>query len=207
MNKQRNEKSSKTHREEFAPANGDGSITGWLVEWRNGNGYAAQRIVERYKTRLRHSAGQKVGSPANQDAEHLAMESINALLLAISQGKHEDLSNRTDLMNLLTKILAYRVIDRYRRGAAEIRGGHMQQQAVHSGLVLMEDAPEAVPEAMDELQKVMNLLPTENLRTACDLRIKGLTIDEISKKMQVSVPTIERYLRRIREIWSEVLSP
>ncbi len=75
------------------------------------------------------------------------------------------------------------------RGFDRLDGGH--------------DRPDIDALVADETRGLLSLLPDEGTRQVAQLKMEGLTHDEIAAKLSCNVRTVERRIKVIRELWAE----
>lgn len=186
----------------------NGSVTNWLMQCREGNSIAAGKLVERYLEKLRRVAEKQTRGNYQDfaDAEDLAISSLHAMLQVLIQQNYPGLNDRDQLWGLLRTILRRRIANQVRARRAQRRGGDAVRTHRDPNCFSAGQSPEAELEARDELQKLISLLPNERLQLTVVLRLDGLTHDQIADRMDISVPTVERYIRQIREAWKAELS-
>ncbi|MEM8947337.1 MAG: ECF-type sigma factor, partial [Planctomycetota bacterium] len=66
-----------------------------------------------------------------------------------------------------------------------------------------EETPSKKEIAAERIQQLLDKLKDAMLRTILVLRYEGFTNEEISEQLKVSIATVERKRRRIRELLSE----
>ena len=66
------------------------------------------------------------------------------------------------------------------------------------------DTPSTRQIVIEEVAKIMDRLPDQTLRTIFVLRAEGYKNEEIAQELNVSVATVERKRRRIRDLLSEL---
>lgn len=117
-----------------------------------------------------------------------------------------------ELLAILARLTRDRVVDEIRRYSAEKRGGgktrgHSIFAPIGGEPVIrdfdrfqsVEDTPSTKEIIVEEMQQLLRKLADPELRTILVLRYEGLTNQEIAEQLQVSVATVERKRRRIRE--------
>jgi DNA-directed RNA polymerase specialized sigma24 family protein len=66
-----------------------------------------------------------------------------------------------------------------------------------------EPSPEFAIQVADQLQQLMSRLDEPLLQQIAVAKLEGYRNEEIAQQIGKSTPTVERKLRRIRELWSD----
>jgi DNA-directed RNA polymerase specialized sigma24 family protein len=191
---------------------------------------AAARLWERYFSQLvryarRHLEGRRVVI----DEEDVALSAFHAFVRASDSGRFPNLHDRTDLWAVLLRMTANKARNAVRDENREKRGGGMvgygiaETDSAASGVPLPTGEPDPAEAAAlaegteellralddDELQQVELLArvsrsnaETGELRRIVQLSLEGHSNAEIGVRIGKSVATVERKLRRIRNIWA-----
>ena len=75
--------------------------------------------------------------------------------------------------------------------------------AVLEGAVGAEPTPELASQVAEGCRRLLDALGDETLRRVALWKMEGYTNKEVAAKLGVVEETVERKLRRIREIWTE----
>lgn len=185
------------------------SITRWIHPLKSGDEFAAAAIWERFFQRLREYARAKLGTLARraQDDEDLALSALHALCIGAREGRFRQLDNRHDIWQILMMIAARKASNVRRRiqvqrerGESDIADGN----DTHDLAQLFDSNPSA--DFFDSLNlhcdELLGSLDAK-LRDVALLKLSGHSNQEIAKLRGRGITTIERYLRLIRQIWSE----
>jgi DNA-directed RNA polymerase specialized sigma24 family protein len=188
-----------------------GSISNCLARLKQGDRDAAQllwavyfhRLVSLARSRLRavHCGG--------GDEEDVALSAFNSLLVRAERGQFPRLEDREDLWQLLYVLTVRKAVDLSQREHAKRRGGGAVcylsdldrvelEQAVGS-----EPTPELALQVTEECRRLLDVLGDETLCHVALWKMEGWTNKEVAAKLGVVEQTVERKLRRIREIWTE----
>lgn len=197
------------------------SISIWIEDLRAGDNRAAHEIWDRYFDRLVRHANRRLGNASRRfaDEEDVAVSVFESLCEGAAEGRFKKLSNRDDLWKLLVAMTRMKAVDQIRRQTAKKRGGtELRGESIVDGPTndqtpagfdqfLGEDPSPEFLVAMDEqYQVLMNALPDESQRQVAKLRMDGFANEEISKSLDISVRSVERKLRIIRDTWEHELS-
>jgi DNA-directed RNA polymerase specialized sigma24 family protein len=198
----------------------EGSVTRWIAELEIGRVDEAQeQLWQRYFHRLAALANVKLGETPRRaaDEEDVAVAALHSFFVGMARGQYPSLRNRDDLWPLLAKITARKALDQQRYLLAEKRGGgRVRGDSALDGspdtiiewpIALMEEqlTPDSLLALSDECNRLMALLPDEQLRTIARRRLEGYKNAEIAAELGVIVRTVERRLQLIRSLWSEEL--
>lgn len=195
------------------------SVTQWLANLKGGDESAAQLLWDRYFRHLAALAGKRLKNIPRlpQDGEDVALSAMNSLCEGVNAGRFPDLSDRDSLWKLLVAITIRKANHilrdefRQKRGGAKQVGesallNRAQLQAGARGLELVldrEPTPEFAAQAEEEMQRLFNLLPDEELRQIAAWKLQGMTSAEIAKRINKALATVERRLKLIRSLWAE----
>jgi DNA-directed RNA polymerase specialized sigma24 family protein len=197
--------------------NGRGSVTRWISGLKTGDPEAARRLWERYFADLVRLARSRLRNAAcgAGDEEDAALSAFKSLCLGAEGGSFPRLTDREDLWRILVRITVCKAADllqhehRLRRG-----GGRVLAEAALVGAALEADggldqvpsrepSPEVAALVVEEYQRLFSALPDESLRLVAVLRLDGNTNEEIAKRLDCGLSTVERRLRTIRKVWGE----
>ncbi|MFH1303511.1 MAG: ECF-type sigma factor, partial [Planctomycetota bacterium] len=148
------------------------------------------------------------------EAEDIAVSVFESLWRGANEGRFKDLQNRDELWWLLLALTKRKVASHIRKETALKRGGNSTQKSLtnagESGytfeqLVSDDPTPEHLAILQEEYQKLLSILRDDKLREIAVLRLEGYTSQEISKQLEISIPTVTRKLRLIRAAWAREL--
>jgi DNA-directed RNA polymerase specialized sigma24 family protein len=190
------------------------SISTWLEQVKRGDEEAARRLWERYFPRLVSLARQKLaGVPRKiEDEEDVALSAFASFCEAADMGRFPHLSDRQGLWRLLCRILHCKAVDLIRRSLAAMGdakvldesclvGSATSHQSRGAQLVPVESPADFAVVMADEVRRLFNMLPEEELRIIAAAKMEGDTNRRIAKRLGCAERTIERRLKYIRAIW------
>jgi DNA-directed RNA polymerase specialized sigma24 family protein len=195
----------------------DGSITRWIADLESDQVDEAQeQLWQRYFRRLLGLARLKLGETprAVADAEDVVTIALQSFFADHARGRFPQLQDRDDLWPLLAKITAHKALDQQRWVMAEKRGGgRVRGDSAMIGpadsiadwpasLLENEIGPDSLVAITEQCDRLMALLPDEQLRQIAQRRLEGYTNAEIAKELEVIERTVERRLHLIRSLWS-----
>lgn len=180
-----------------------GSVSGWLIELRQGHDSAAQQLWNRYFALLLPLARHRLqGLARESDEEDIALSALKSAMLGVRNNRFPDLQDRGDFWPLLVTITARKAIDEIKRQKGQkrdcARNVHVPDVDAFVGA---EPSAEFVIQFVDQLEKLVVSLGDEVLRTIVALKLEGCSTEEIAAKLNVSRRTIDRKLRRIKQEW------
>jgi DNA-directed RNA polymerase specialized sigma24 family protein len=194
-----------------------GSVTEWAHKLQAGEQEAVQKLWERYFTRLVELARRRLlNTPtAAADEEDAALSAFDSFCRRAAEGRFPPLLDRDGLWHLLVCITCCKVSNQAHREQAGKRGGgrvrHLSALAPpgssagedFAARLGEEPSPEFAAQAAEECQRLLGQLPDPQLRQIAVWKLEGWTSEEIARNLGRSVPTVERKLRRIRELWDK----
>jgi RNA polymerase sigma factor (sigma-70 family) len=196
------------------------SVTAWIGNLKDGQDEATQKIWERYFQQLVRVASRQLGSAPRRiaDEEDVAISVFDSLCKGAAAGRFDQLRDRDDLWRLLTAISGMKAVDQIRRQTAQKRGGeNVRGESIIAGgvgagqmagfdqFVHGEPTPEFLA-VMDEQQQAMfRALPDASQRDVARLRFEGYSNEEIAESLDMSLRSVERKLKVIREIWTSLI--
>lgn len=197
------------------------SVSQWLEELKGNDPKAAEKLWIRYVEKVarlarRHFVGRR-GRVANED--DVIAEVFTDFLHGVRDGRFPRLSNRNDLWQLLVLLTERKAVDQLRRHSASKRGGGLVagesafEKTGKVGSVIQgigqvvggEPSPEFAVELADLFAHLLQALGDETLRTIARDTIAGHTQEEIAHAVGLSIPSIQRKLRIIRQCWEKEL--
>jgi RNA polymerase sigma factor (sigma-70 family) len=179
-----------------------GSVSQWIIEVRQGDPSAIQKIWERYCARLVVVARRKLANAPRRvaDEEDVVQKVFAAFFCGAESGRFENLHNRDNLWRLLVTITERRAVDQIRRSRKEINPVSSSQGSLdevdHLPALSLPTA-----EFVEELMATCELLfPGLNERetNVTLLKAQGFTNKEIADKLDVTERTIDRDMKAIR---------
>ncbi len=190
------------------------SVTTWIAQIKAGELDAAQRLWERYLTRLAFVAKCRLaGSPQQvADVDDVIVTAFERFLRFAQEGRFPKLDDRGDLWQVLVIVTERTAIDQRRRLSAKKRGGLITRSldlpalnADVSELQWQPQSPEPTPEfafaAAEQCQQLLSILDDDTLRRIALAKLHGSTNEEIASHEGIGVRSVERKLNIIRRIW------
>lgn len=204
-----------------------GTVTLWINQIKAGNQQTAndafRKIWERYSARMAGFAHRRFqGKPQCIGDEEDILQSVFRITFQRARdGQLQDVADREDLWKLLVGITAWKSRDQVRKQTRQKRGGgRINNESVLGGngisasgsldkLAISNSSPEMNLLMAEELEHLLSLLgkQQEPLRIVAEMKMEGADHPEIQSRLNCSLRTVERKLRRIREIWELELKP
>jgi DNA-directed RNA polymerase specialized sigma24 family protein len=190
-----------------------GSITLWIGRLKDGDPDASARLWELYFRQMAEVARKRLGgtSRAVADEEDVALSAFDSFCRGAGQGRFPLLRDRDDLWRLLVVITARKAIDLVehnrsaRRGGGRVQGESALDGAAEGGMDQVpgrEAAPEFVAQVNEQLRRLLDVLGEPQLRQIAWWKLEGHANEEIAARLDCALRTVERKLRRIRQLWS-----
>ncbi len=137
------------------------------------------------------------------DEEDVLISVFDLFFRAAKHGKFARLNDRDDLWQILLMLTERKACEQFRKAHALKRGRFSQQVSVERLADVRDNAPS--PEFLvafnDELVKSIQKLQKKQLREVAVLRLNGYENRAIAEQLQMSLSSVERKLRLIREKW------
>lgn len=190
-----------------------GHVTVWLDQLKAGHPAAAQPLWDAYFARLVALARARVRSlpRAVADEEDVALSAFDSFFNGVKQGRFPRLDDSNDLWHVLLVITTRKAIGLVRSSNCEKRGGNATfaptGEVNEPGPGTLDQvaaagpSPELAAEVAEQCERLLMQLGDGELRQIAIWKMEGYTNDEIAGKLGRSVPTVERRLAHIREIW------
>ena len=198
-----------------------GSVTHWIAELKAGDEIAAQRLWERYFSRLVALARKRlpVSRRRAADEEDVAQDALLSFFDRAAKGRFPQLRDRDSLWPLLVVITARKSTDQVRRDKAKKRGGGrvwgesivdmvQSNKEIHGMAQIVGDSPTPQFEAqlLEEYQKLIDSLNSESLKEVARCKFQGFTNKEIASTLGCALRTVERKMEIIRRRLSVTLA-
>lgn len=192
------------------------SVTRWIAFLKSGDPLAAQKLWNRYVTRLVRLARLKIGNTPRRlaDEEDAANTVFSKLLEGIEAERFPKLEDRQDLWQILVMLTERQAISQRRREMAAKRGGDrlLGESALAGDLswegrsieqvIGDEPTPEFAALCSEQLQtRLATLAHDPDLIEIANAKLAGFSNAEIAEKLSISLRTVERNLARIRQLW------
>jgi DNA-directed RNA polymerase specialized sigma24 family protein len=196
------------------------SVTIWIHQLKEGERAAVQKLWEGYFPRLVHHAQRLLRRmPVKAvDAEDIALSAFDSFCRRAEQGRFPKLFDRDDLWQLLV-VIAFRKTCNQAKHEATQRPPNGQvydasaltsvddSGSIFSRLIGREPDPALTFQVASSCRRLLEMLPTAELRDIAVWKLEGYTNEEIAAKLNDgegrAVSTVERKLARIRNIWAK----
>jgi RNA polymerase sigma factor (sigma-70 family) len=188
------------------------SVTQFIERLKAQDPEAAGRIWQRYFERLLPLARARLrplGS-GGCDAEDVLVSVFDRFFRAAGEDRFARLEDRDDLWQILLMLTERTVADQYRRAGAQKRGGLTRDRGrgddtppALENVADREPGPEFAAAFNDSLARAIGRLTDEKTREVALLRMEGRENQEIAQRLEVSLSSVERKLRVVREVWKQ----
>jgi DNA-directed RNA polymerase specialized sigma24 family protein len=197
------------------------AVTLWVTDLQGKDQEAARLLWDRYFERLIVEARKQLGSTPNRDVceEEVAASVFTSLCRGAENGRFREVGSRDELWRLLVVLTRYKVIDRKRslkrqkRGSGKVvgesiflQGNEVERRHGLDALPGGTPSPEFLAIFDEECQRLLGLLRDDLLRSVARFRLEGFSNLEIAEKVRISVQSVDRKLKLIRDTWQRELS-
>jgi DNA-directed RNA polymerase specialized sigma24 family protein len=183
----------------------DETVSQWLDQLKQGSNHAVQELWGRYQSRQIGLARKLLGDAPRgaADEEDIALSAFNSFCVRAADGKFPVLEDRDDLWKILATITV--------RKASRLARRERRRQGANVGQSLENfsdgrPSPEFIATTKQEMRRLFDLLGDDMLRLIAYCKLDGETNSQIAAKIGMSVPTVERKLRAIRQLWTAEVS-
>lgn len=194
----------------------EGSITGWFDSLRAGHRDAAEKLWQRFASRLIGLARKRLLAARRgaADEEDAVLSAFDSFCRGAEQGRFPRLSDRDDLWSILVTITVRKVHDQINREKRLKRGGGAVLCETELGqgidcdldlndLIGTEPTPQMVAEMAEQSQRLLESLRDPELRSIALWKMEGYTNEEIASKLDCARSTVQRKLNLIQARWEE----
>ncbi len=195
----------------------DPSVSVWMQQMKAGDSdQAVQKLWERYFQRLVGLARVKLGKMPRRvaDEEDVALSAFDSFCQGVAGGRFPQLDDRDNLWRILVTITARKVFKLNSKNMRQKRGGHLlvdlaSQPMEESGSANLNldqflakgPTPEFAAQAAEEFERLLSLLPSQEMRVIAKWKMEGYTNEEIAAQIGCVLRSVERRLRTIRACW------
>lgn len=175
-----------------------GSVSGWLYDLKEGDRSAVGKIWDRYFDRIVAFAKRKMGSVPRsvQDEEDFAIVAFAQFVEGAELGKFQRINDRADLWQIISMITLRRVLNANRR-----LGTRRREVEVEEIDQLLSASSDFLDGMNNDFNDLIQQLP-ERGQSIVRQKLMGFSNQEIASKLDMSVATVEREFRKIRERWA-----
>lgn len=191
-----------------------GSVSEWIEDLRAGKVSAATHLWNRFHANLMKIARRRLNTSARRatDEEDLVAIAFESFFERFRAGQFPDLRGRAELWSLLVTITDRKAVNYVRQHFSAKRGsGRVMAESTlgrpESGSASLHarvDLAAPPPDRLASLAELFERLDAD-LRRIVLLKRDGFTNEEIARRVNRSVATIERRLRLLRDEWIEEL--
>lgn len=190
------------------------SVTQWMLQLQQGDDRAAERLWERFFSRMLVMARARLHHRVNgvSDEEDIALSAFHSFCEGLRNGRFDELQGRDSLWRLLVVITTRKVADQHvfnRRKKRDV-SREIRLEAVNADdesmirLISREPTPQMELELSEQLSNLLDGLAKDDLKNVALLKMEGYTNEEVAVQLGKSLSTVERKLRTIRAIWGRI---
>jgi DNA-directed RNA polymerase specialized sigma24 family protein len=191
----------------------DHSVTRWISPAKAGDQLAIAQICNRYRAELERLVKKRLPTRLRkvEDEQDIVNSAFYSFVKGVHQGRFPDLANRQNIRQILVTI-ALRKLGKYIRhsltdkeGGGQIEGeSHFRTSSSGGGIDQFprhELSPDEIACAAEEMDRLLEILDSDTLRTIAILKFEDFTNEQIAEHLQCAPVTVARKLRIIRGIW------
>lgn len=188
----------------------DHSISRLIERLKSEDAQAASEIWERFFRRLLPLARSRLRGIVDgaTDEEDVLVSVFDRFFRAVSENRFARLEDRDDLWQILIMLTERKVVDERRKAHTLKRGGgtvnqlgRPEQRQELAGLTDGNPTPEFMAAFNDSFSQALARLQDNVARDVALLKLEGYANLEIADRLAVSLSTVERKLRLVRETW------
>lgn len=191
-------------------------ITQWIAQAHHGDEEAAAGIWDAYFLKLVSYARRKLSSMPTRaaDEEDVALSALNSFFRGAKDGRFEP-QDHDELWKLLATITVRKATAQLRKHyAAKRGGGNVRGESVFMKPDGRDDGfginnvfdDKHLPQMSIDLavtcEEMLEKLDDETQRRIALMRLEGHGNENIANALDVSLATVKRKLKRIRELWT-----
>jgi RNA polymerase sigma factor (TIGR02999 family) len=168
---------------------GSGDVTDLVIRWRHGDKAALDALMPLVYRELRAVAAGRLRGERGESLQTTVL--VHEAYLRLVRLDRLTLENRAHFFAIAARVMRQIVVDHARRARADKRGGGRTTIDVHAEPAM--EAPRVVDVLM--LNEALEELSAMDQRLCRVVELKffgGLTIDEMSRALDVSAATVER---------------
>ena len=165
-------------------------LTRNLIDWRNGNEAAIEKILPVVYDELRRRARRYLRGEA-ADVSIQTSELINEAYLKLVDQRESDWQNRAHFFAVAARVMRNLLVDRARARQFAKRGGGVKKISTDE---IMIASPEAAVNVIDLHEALTNLAELDERKSRIvELRyFAGLSVEETAEVMGISAITVKR---------------
>jgi DNA-directed RNA polymerase specialized sigma24 family protein len=181
----------------------DQPVSVWIDQVKAGDHEALEKIWHAYLSRLlglvRGNLRQSAARLA--DPDDIVQSAMISFWTRACGGRYPALNDRDGLWKLLVAITLTKARALSRKEGR--RRDLLEQHLPNFGFLQTDPTPEVAAQLTEDFQYLLDRLNSDLLRAIAMDKLEGFTNAEIASRQGKSIPTIERKLRLIRQLWSE----
>lgn len=178
-----------------------GSVTELYYLMRDGVESATIDLVRRYLPKLQAKFRNMNQRMRIHDADDVAINAFYEFCRAVETSRVEDISDRTQLWQVLSIIAARKANDYWKNETAAKRGGNVRTvslQACQIDVESMDQTPDLHLDILDQIDSFLGKIGNEKIRTVAELKLMGHTNTEIAEILGVTRRTVQNLIQRLK---------
>jgi DNA-directed RNA polymerase specialized sigma24 family protein len=199
----------------------DGTVTYWIARLKAGDRQlAVRRLWEAYREELLRVARARLRDLPSRaaDEEDVLLNAFDSFFHDVEKNRYARLEDRNDLWQILVMLIKDKAADLIKQERRAKRGGGrvLDDQAVPADdssieqrwvdqLIGREPDPAAALEWAEQIEHLLAILGSEELRFVAESKINRSSDKEIAAALGRNVRTVERKVALIRALWAKEL--
>jgi RNA polymerase sigma factor (TIGR02999 family) len=171
-------------------------ITGLLRRWAEGDVSAFDQLVPIVYDRLRQLARQRLRSDPGATLDSTGL--VHEVYLKLADAPHSNLRDRSHFLALASRVMRNLLSDHARSRRAAKRGGGVAPLPLVEEVAWMSDDDLDAVTALDDALSRLEALDPRQSRVLEQRYFGGLSLEETSLALGVSLATVKRELRSAR---------
>ena len=179
-----------------------GSVTELLGHLRHGDQGAVNGLIDYFLPLLRRRLADVASRLRISDEDDIAISAFYELCRSIESSRFEDVSDRTQLWQVLCMIAIRKANDFRKFENADKRGGAnpaLSLDGMEFQIADLSSRPDLQLELFEHCDRFFKQLDDEDLQKVTQLKMSGYTNAEISEELGVAIRTVQLMVARIKE--------
>lgn len=179
-----------------------GSVTELLDHLREGDQGAISGLIDYFLPLLRRRLSDVARHLRLSDEDDIAISAFYELCQAVEKSRFEDVSDRTQLWQVLSMIAIRKANDFKKFEQAQKRGGRrgtLSLERLEHQVVDLASRPDLQIELFEHCDRFFKQLDDDDLQKVAELKMSGYTNAEISNELEVAIRTVQLMVARIKE--------
>lgn len=183
------------------------TITDWITAVRHSDESAARKLWDTYVPRLQKLARGWIQATGLYDEEDVAISAYQTLCQKLRTGHFTDVNSRDSFWALLAMIASRKANDLAKRDRTLKRGGIQTVGLDNTDELNLAASAGSQPDIdllmAEECKVLLDQLGDSDLRQVTLLRLEGFTNPEIAEQLKLTLRSVQRMVKLIKEIWEK----